>query len=79
MQPRRIEDTKKELIVRVMPLIGLFGTVLGIVRSFQRIDAMGSASLAVVGSGIVKAFLGTAAGLASAIATAYVYGSLPRR
>jgi biopolymer transport protein TolQ len=78
MQSRRLDDTKKDLTVRIAPFIGLFGTIVGIVLSFERIDTMGSASLAVVGPRIAKALLGTAAGLAVAIAAACFYNRLTR-
>ncbi len=49
------------------PFIGLFGTVWGIMQSFQGIGLKGSASLAVVAPGISEALVATAAGLAAAI------------
>lgn len=49
------------------PFIGLFGTVWGIMTSFQDIGRRGSASLAVVAPGISEALVATAAGLAVAI------------
>ena len=49
------------------PFIGLFGTVWGIMTSFQDIGHRGSASLAVVAPGISEALVATAAGLAVAI------------
>ena len=49
------------------PFIGLFGTVWGIMNSFQGIGQRGSASLAVVAPGISEALVATAAGLAVAI------------
>jgi biopolymer transport protein TolQ len=49
------------------PFVGLFGTVWGIMSSFQNIGAMGSASLAVVAPGISEALIATAVGLAAAI------------
>lgn len=49
------------------PFIGLFGTVWGIMNSFQNIGAQGGASLAVVAPGIAEALIATAVGLACAI------------
>lgn len=49
------------------PFIGLFGTVWGIMSSFQKIGLMKSASLAVVAPGISEALIATAVGLAAAI------------
>jgi biopolymer transport protein TolQ len=55
------------------PFIGLFGTVWGILTSFQEIGARGSASLAVVAPGISEALVATAAGLAVAIPAVIFY------
>ena len=49
------------------PFIGLFGTVWGIMSSFQNIGLKGTASLATVAPGISEALVATAAGLAAAI------------
>ncbi|HTO05595.1 MAG TPA: MotA/TolQ/ExbB proton channel family protein [Myxococcota bacterium] len=55
------------------PFVGLFGTVVGIMNSFQQIGAMQSASLAVVAPGIAEALVATAFGLAAAIPAAVGY------
>jgi biopolymer transport protein TolQ len=55
------------------PFIGLFGTVWGIMTSFQSIGVSGSASLAVVAPGISEALVVTAAGLATAIPAVIFY------
>ena len=49
------------------PFIGLFGTVWGIMNSFEGIARSGSASLAAVAPGISEALIATAFGLAAAI------------
>ena len=49
------------------PFIGLFGTVWGIMYSFQAIAQMKSVSLATVAPGIAEALIATAAGLFVAI------------
>jgi biopolymer transport protein TolQ len=49
------------------PFIGLFGTVIGIMKSFGEIGAKGSANLATVAPGIAEALIATAAGLLAAI------------
>lgn len=49
------------------PFIGLFGTVVGIMKSFRDIGMSGSANLATVAPGIAEALIATAAGLAAAI------------
>jgi biopolymer transport protein TolQ len=63
----------------ITPFIGLFGTVVGILLSFETIGQMGSASLAVVGPGIAEALVATAAGLVVAIPAAYFYNHLTNR
>ena len=55
------------------PFIGLFGTVWGIMSSFQGIGAAGSASLAVVAPGIAEALIATAVGLVAAIPAVIAY------
>jgi len=55
------------------PFIGLFGTVWGIMSSFQNIGATGMASLAVVAPGISEALIATAIGLAAAIPATVAY------
>ena len=49
------------------PFIGLFGTVWGIMDSFQEIGRQGSANLATVAPGISEALVATAVGLFAAI------------
>jgi biopolymer transport protein TolQ len=61
------------------PFIGLFGTVWGIMASFQKIGATGSASLAVVAPGISEALIATAIGLAAAIPAVVLYNNFVSR
>jgi biopolymer transport protein TolQ len=60
----------------ITPYIGLFGTVVGIMASFQGIGTSGSTSLAVVAPGIAEALIATAAGLFAAIPAVYYYNDL---
>ncbi|MDX9731536.1 MAG: protein TolQ [Bdellovibrionales bacterium] len=55
------------------PFIGLLGTVLGIMTSFQQIASSGSASLAVVAPGISEALFATAVGLFAALPAVAAY------
>ena len=55
------------------PFIGLFGTVWGILITFQRIGATGSTNLATVGPGIADALVATAAGLFAAVPAVMLY------
>ena len=57
----------------VAPFIGLFGTVVGIIRAFNELGEAGSASLKHVGPGISDALLATAVGLLAAIPAAMAY------
>src|SRR5262249_5988175 len=61
------------------PFIGLFGTVWGIMTSFQGIGAQGSANLAVVAPGISEALIATAAGLGAAIPAVMGYNFFVNR
>ncbi len=58
------------------PFIGLFGTVVGIMTSFQAIAASGATNLAVVAPGIAEALLATALGLLAAIPAVIAYNKL---
>ncbi len=58
------------------PFIGLFGTVWGIMTSFQAIAASNNTSLAVVAPGIAEALLATALGLLAAIPAVIAYNKL---
>jgi biopolymer transport protein TolQ len=55
------------------PFVGLFGTVWGIMSSFQGIAASKNTSLAVVAPGIAEALLATAIGLFAAIPAVFFY------
>jgi biopolymer transport protein TolQ len=58
------------------PFIGLFGTVIGIIRSFHDIGASGASSLAAVAPGISEALIATALGLFVAIPAVIFYNIL---
>jgi biopolymer transport protein TolQ len=58
------------------PFIGLFGTVWGIMNSFQAIAASKNTSLAVVAPGIAEALFATALGLVAAIPAVVAYNKL---
>jgi len=58
------------------PFIGLFGTVWGIMNSFQAIAMSKDTSLAVVAPGIAEALFATALGLVAAIPAVLAYNKL---
>jgi biopolymer transport protein ExbB len=60
-------------IGNIAPFVGLFGTVLGIIRAFRDIGQVGAAGPAVVAAGISEALIATAAGLFVAISAVIVY------
>ncbi len=55
------------------PYVGLFGTVWGIMTSFQSITTMQSATIAMVAPGISEALIATAMGLFAAIPAVIAY------
>ena len=58
------------------PFIGLFGTVWGIMNSFQQIASSKNTSLAVVAPGIAEALFATALGLVAAIPAVIAYNKI---
>jgi biopolymer transport protein TolQ len=75
---REVERLERWLLVLATvgsagPFIGLFGTVWGIMTSFQSIAASKNTSLAVVAPGIAEALFATAIGLVAAIPATIFY------
>ena len=63
----------------VSPLIGLFGTVLGVISAFAGIARQGSGNLAAVAPGVAEALVATAAALAVAIPAVFAYNVFASR
>lgn len=61
------------IIGSAAPFVGLFGTVWGILSSFQEIAIQKNTSLAIVAPGIAEALLATALGLFAAIPAVFFY------
>lgn len=61
------------------PFIGLFGTVLGIIRAFHAIAVSGTGGFAVVAAGISEALIATALGLAVGIVAVVFYNYFQNR
>lgn len=57
------------------PFIGLFGTVIGIIRSFESMAATGSGGFAVVAAGISEALIATAGGLFVGVVSIFAYNA----
>ena len=75
---REVDRLEKRLLVLATvgsagPFVGLFGTVWGIMTSFQSIAASKNTSLAVVAPGIAEALFATALGLVAAIPATIFY------
>jgi biopolymer transport protein ExbB len=69
-----------EVIATLSPLLGLFGTVLGMIDAFQEMEAAGSqVDPAVLSGGIWEALMTTAVGLAVAIPATAAANWLDRR
>ena len=78
---RELENIEKNIgflatVGSTAPFIGLFGTVWGIMNSFQSIALSKDTSLAVVAPGIAEALLATALGLVAAIPAVIAYNKL---
>ena len=75
---REIENLEKNIgflatVGSTAPFIGLFGTVWGIMNSFQSIAISRNTSLAIVAPGIAEALFATALGLLAAIPAVIAY------
>ena len=78
---REVEALERSLpwlatIGSVAPFVGLFGTVWGIMNSFQAIAVTRNTTLAVVAPGIAEALFATAIGLLAAIPAVVAYNKL---
>jgi biopolymer transport protein ExbB len=63
----------------VMPFVGLFGTVVGILRSFNSMALAGTGGFAVVASGISEALVTTAGGIAVAVEAVVLFNYFQAR
>jgi len=63
----------------IAPFIGLFGTVVGIIKAFRDLALSGSGGPAVVAKGIAEALVATAGGLAVAIPAVIIYNYFMRK
>ncbi len=63
----------------IAPFIGLFGTVVGIIKAFRDLALAGTGGPAVVARGIAEALVSTAAGLLVAIPAVIAYNYFMRR
>ena len=66
-------------IAVIAPFVGLFGTVLGIIRAFQDIALKGNSTPAVVAAGVSEALITTAAGLFVAVVSVIFFNYFKTR
>lgn len=63
----------------VAPFIGLFGTIVGIMRAFHQISVTGQGGFAVVAEGISEALVTTAGGIVAAVMAVVLYNYFQSR
>lgn len=61
------------------PLLGLFGTVLGVIAAFLGIASKGSGNLSAVAPGVAEALIATAGALAVAVPAVFAYNVFAAR
>jgi biopolymer transport protein ExbB len=71
--------TMLEIIANVSPLIGLLGTVLGMVTVFDAVTAQGLGNPQILAAGISQALITTIAGLCVAIPALAFHGIYSKR
>ncbi|MBI4375957.1 MAG: MotA/TolQ/ExbB proton channel family protein [Elusimicrobia bacterium] len=87
LQTKRLEERLKlerflgvlGTLGNISPFIGLFGTVVGIIKAFQDLALAGGGGPSVVAKGIAEALVATAAGLLVAIPAVIIYNYFMRR
>jgi biopolymer transport protein ExbB len=68
-----------ETVISLAPLLGIYGTITGIIRAFGFLSAAGVPDPRLVAAGIAEALITTAAGLTIAIAAIPFYRHFMRR
>lgn len=66
-------------LANIAPLLGLFGTVVGIIRAFKDIAVTGSGGSSVIAMGVSEALLTTAAGIVVAVIATVFYNWFTRK
>lgn len=59
--------------VSLAPLLGLFGTICGIINTFHAIDMRGNANISVVAPGVAEALITTCLGILIALVASIMY------
>jgi biopolymer transport protein ExbB len=68
-----------QVITAILPLLGLLGTVTGMIRTFEVMTAFGTGNVRGMADGISQALITTMAGLMTALAGMYFAGDLHER
>ena len=63
----------------IVPLLGLLGTVLGVIRAFRDLALSGSGGPTIVAAGIAEALIATAVGIGVAVTSALLYNYFTAR
>lgn len=83
MEKQSVEMERNLIVLGTMsniaPLMGLFGTVMGIIRSFRDIALTGSGGSSVIAMGVSEALLTTAVGIVIAVIATVFYNAFIRR
>jgi biopolymer transport protein ExbB len=66
-------------LANIAPLLGLFGTVVGIIRAFKDIAVTGSGGSSVIAMGVAEALLTTAAGIIVAVIATVFFNVFTRK
>ena len=77
-------DTKKflltiETMMQILPLLGLLGTVVGMIKVFDVMTFFGTGNARLMASGVSQATIPTMAGLVAAISGLYIANLLKRK
>lgn len=68
-----------EALVQILPLLGLLGTVSGMIKVFEGLTLFGTGNVRAMAAGISEALITTLAGLVTALSGLYLIGYLKGR
>ncbi len=68
-----------DTIITMAPLLGLLGTITGMIRAFNVVSTAGSSAPTAITGGVAEALIATATGLSIAIVTLPIYNFLSER
>ncbi len=68
-----------ETMMQILPLLGLLGTVVGMIKVFDVMTFFGTGNARLMASGVSQATIPTMAGLVAAISGVYIANMLKRK